>query len=436
MRIAWFTPLSVNSAIGRFSAGVASELAKRAEVEVCYFDPGDVRKVDVPTRKFSGEASVSDRALSRYDFVFYNLGNYLPYHRDIYLVSRRFPGICVLHDFVMHHFFAAYYLEELREPDSLARLMEQLYGESGRQASGKCIWETPEVGDFPLFEEAIRGALGVVTHSAFFKKRVQQVFAGPVHHIPLPYDADLRPTSISREQLASPDELIVITVGQVNPNKQVDAAIRALAQCGPDRRFTYTVLGQCAPETKQRLERLARELNIFERVRILGPASDELLQAYLRYADMCITLRYPITEGASASVIEEMLFGKPVIVNDVGFYSELPDDCVVKVPCGRDAELASALKALINDDVRRRSMGSAAQVFARQEFQADRYSREIVDFAWDVGGAQHLLNLADRVAMEFGRMGVTPEMPVVDTIAGVCENLFHKHRPKRFAGRS
>lgn len=430
MRIAWFTPLSVNSAIGRFSAGVASELATRAEIDVCYFDPGEVRKVDVPTRKFSGEAAVSDRALSGYDFVFYNLGNSLLYHRDIYLLSRRHPGICVLHDFVMHHFFAAYYLEELREPDSLAEVMERLYGDNGREATGKQIWETDRVGEFPLFEEAIRGALGVVTHSAFFKKRVQQVFAGPVHHIPLPYDADLRPSSIPREQLAASDELLLVTIGQVNPNKQVDTAIRALAQCGSARRFTYAVLGQCSPETKLQLERLAQQLNIGDRVRILGTGSDELLHAHLQHADVCITLRYPITEGASASVIEEMLFGKPIIVNDAGFYSELPDDCVVKVPCGQNAQLAAALKELMNDDARRNSMGSAAQVFAKREFRGDRYAREMVDFAWDVGAAQHLLNLADRVATEFGRMGVTAEMPVVDSIASVCENLFHKHRAK------
>lgn len=435
MKIAWFTPFSVNSAIGRASAGIASELAKLADLEVCYFDNGEVRKIDVPMRRFANAGSVTARALSRYELIFYNLGNNLLYHREIYLLSRRFPGICVLHDFVMHHFFAAYYLEELREPAALAGLMERLYGEKGRHATGKGIWETPQVGDFPLFEEAIVGALGVVTHSAFFKRRVQPVFPGPVRHIPLPYDADLRPATIPRDQLVGPCELLILTVGYVNPNKQVDAVIRALARCDSGRRFTYAVLGQCSDEYRARLQQLARKLNILDRVQILGAASDALLHAYLQHADICVTLRYPVTEGASASVIEEMLFAKPVIVNEIGFYAELPDDCVVKVPCGDETKLAAALKDLMEDDGRRASMGATAQSFAKKEFRADRYAREILDFAWEAAGARCLLQVADRVAAEFTRMRVSEEMPVVDRISAVCEDLFHTHRAKR-PGRS
>ena len=148
MKVAWFTPLSTDSAIGRASAGIASELSALCEVEVCYFDSGPVRHLNVPSKRFIDAASVSARTLSRYDFVFYNFGNNLPFHREIYLLSRRHAGICILHDFVMHHFFAAYYLEELRDPATLADLMVHLYGEPGRLATGKRIWETSQVRDF------------------------------------------------------------------------------------------------------------------------------------------------------------------------------------------------------------------------------------------------------------------------------------------------
>jgi glycosyltransferase involved in cell wall biosynthesis len=430
MKIAWFTPLAIGSAIGRASASIAAELATLADVEVCYFDAGEVRQVKAPSKRFSSADSVTERALSRYDFVFYNLGNNLPYHREIYLLSRRYPGICILHDVVMHHFFAAYYLEELRDAPALERVMERLYGEKGRQASGKGIWETSQVVDFPLFEEAIVGAKGVITHSKFFEERVRRVFPGPVHHIPLPYDADLRPATILREQLIAPGELLIVTVGQVNPNKQVDAVIRALASSGSERRYTYAVLGHCSPDYKLRLQQLAHKLRIPDRVRILGAASGELLHAYLYHADICVALRYPVTEGASASVIEEMLFGKPIIVNKIGFYAELPDDCVVKVPCGEEAALAAAFKDLMEGDSRRNSIGSAAQIYAKREFRADRYAREVLDFAWEATGAQHLLQLADRVAAEFTRMRVTADMPVVDSISTICEELFYGNRPR------
>ena len=95
--------------------------------------------------------------------------------------------------------------------------------------------------------------------------------------------------------------------------------------------------------------------------------------------------------------------------------------------------LATALDTLMNDEAGRKSIGAAAQAFAKREFRANRYAREILDFAWDAHGAQHLLHLADRVAAELTRMGVTADMPVVDRVSAVCEDLFsgRRSRPSR-----
>src|SRR5882757_5557423 len=102
MKIAWFSPFSRKSAIARFSEGVVSELAKLAEVDLCCFDTGESREMSGLIRRFDSAAEIDDRTLSCYDLVIYNFGNYLPYHREIYLTSQRWPGLCILHDFVMH----------------------------------------------------------------------------------------------------------------------------------------------------------------------------------------------------------------------------------------------------------------------------------------------------------------------------------------------
>src|SRR5437016_4786067 len=135
MKIAWFTPLSTKSAIARVSVSVAAELAKLAEVHLFHFESGDVRETSVPVKRFASAGVVDDRTLDRYDLAIYNFGNYLPFHREIFLLSRRHPGICILHDFVMHHFFAAYYFEDLRNPAAYSMLMERLYGADGAEAA-------------------------------------------------------------------------------------------------------------------------------------------------------------------------------------------------------------------------------------------------------------------------------------------------------------
>jgi len=429
MRIAWFTPMSQESAIGRFSVAVATSLAKLADVEICYFDADRIRETVVPTRRFQSSKSVTAATLSSYDVVIYNFGNYLPFHREIFLLSRQSPGVCILHDFVMHHFFAAYHLDYLGDPTSYQLLMETTYGSSA-PVTGR-VWETDEVVRFPLFEEVTRGALGIVTHSEFFKQRVETCFAGPVARIPLAYDAGSGGPGISREQLdVKDDEILIVTIGHVNPNKHIERVIGAIARLGPaSHRIVYAVLGSALPSYERKLKAAAKASGLKDRVRFLGQVPDDVLSDYLAAADICINLRFPAMEGASASAIEEMLFGKPVIVTNTGFFAELPDDCVVKVGADSDADLASALKQLVHNESARKRIGALAQVFAEDEFRADKYASKIMDFLWDVRGARPLLELADRVGVELARIGVPQDAKVVDSLAQEVRSTFVRPSP-------
>lgn len=430
MKIAWFTPFSNKSAIARFSQLVVAELAKIAEVDLCHFDSSEIREAVGSVRRFPSASAIDGQIVSRYDLIVYNLGNYLPYHRDIYLTSRRWPGICILHDFVMHHFFAGYYLEYLRNPGAYSLLMERLYGQGGGAWIERRLWESDEVVTFPLFEEAIRGALGVVTHSEFLKGRVETSFPGPVTRIALPYDADSSTPVLSRSDLGIEDHrILIVTIGHVNPNKRISNIIAALGQLGPmAERVHYSILGPCSPAYQTELETSIQRRQLQGVVHFLGHVTDEILRSYLSHADICINLRYPPMEGASASVIEEMLFGKAVIVNDVGYFSELPDNCVVKIHPERQDELAVVLSRLMADPAARSTLGTLAQEFAKQEFRADRYAKALMEFAWDVRSARPLLGVADRVALECNRMGITSEMRVVGTVARELHDVFCENR--------
>jgi glycosyltransferase involved in cell wall biosynthesis len=427
--MAWFTPMSKQSAIGRFSVAVTASLAKLADVEICCFDLEDIREADVPVRRFPSSQPITAETMGLYDVVIYNFGNYLPFHREIYPLSRQFPGVCILHDFVMHHFFASYYLDHLRNPPLYERLLQTTYGSVASAADR--IWETDAVVRFPLFEEATRGAVGIVTHSEFFQRRVEATFAGPVARIPLAYTTlaytmGTSGTNIARAKLGiGRDEILIVTVGHANPNKQIERVIEALARLGSTARgFVYAILGPASPEYERQLKALGKIRGLMHSVRLLGQVSDDLLNAYLSAADICINLRFPAMEGASASVIEEMLFGKPVIVTDTGFFSELPDDCVTKVRPDSDADLTAALNKLMADESLRLQMGAAAKLFAESEFRADNYAKKLLDFVWEARVAGPLLGLADRVGVELARIGVDRTAKVLDSLALEIEGAF------------
>jgi hypothetical protein len=76
----------------------------------------------------------------------------------------------------------------------------------------------------------------------------------------------------------------------------------------------------------------------------------------------------------SGSVIRGLSLGKPLVVSDVGWFSELPGSAALKVaPDDVEVEtLTAALELLVARDDVRESMGSAASELAHREHDVDR----------------------------------------------------------------
>jgi glycosyltransferase involved in cell wall biosynthesis len=416
MKIAWFTPFSKESRIGRYSVEVVAPLGVDHEVDIWYPDDGEARKTELRTIRFADADAVATDALDGYDLLVYNLGNYLPFHREIYRLSRRRPGLVILHDYVMQDFFRQYFIEYRQEPQAYLRAIERCYGPAAREAG--------EEAQFPLFEEAIRGAYGVVTHSEFLRARVAEVFAGPVAKLHLPCKRIVGLRTLTRAELGVPEEsVLLVTVGHVNPNKRVHAVIKALS--GMARPLVYAVLGPVEESYQARLRDLARQGGLERVVRLAGYVSDQVLESYLAHADVCVNLRHPTTEGASASALEEMMHGKPLLVSDTGFFAELPDDCVWKIdPQHEPEQLGPALAQLIDDPELRRRMGHRAAEFTEQHCRPELYAQGLLQFALEVKDAVPLLHLADHLAGEFNNLGVRRDMPVVGVVAREAAALF------------
>src|SRR6266852_5510938 len=100
MKIAWFTPFSTESAIAKCSRLITGELAKLTDVDLWCPDAPEIQSTKLRVFRFGPSFDLGPDALSGYDIVVYNLGNHLPFHRQIFEMSRKAPGIVILHDFV------------------------------------------------------------------------------------------------------------------------------------------------------------------------------------------------------------------------------------------------------------------------------------------------------------------------------------------------
>ena len=59
---------------------------------------------------------------------------------------------------------------------------------------------------------------------------------------------------------------------------------------------------------------------------------EERLWSLMAACDVLVNLRSPTMGETSGSVIRGLSLGKPMLVSDVGWFSELPDDVALKIP--------------------------------------------------------------------------------------------------------
>ena len=430
MRIAWFTPYNRESAIGRFSELVVTELARSTEVSLWVPDLPGTRTATVEVVPLQSCSPEAVERVARCDLAVYNIGNYFPYHGLVYEFSRHVPGLIVLHDVVLHHFCAALYLEQRNDREGYLRRLSAVYGDEARKAAEDAfagrrrhIWETDDVSRWPLFEPVLDGALGVVTHSRYAASRIRGSFAGPVSWLHLPYD---RGAPQPGAAVRSSEKILLVSVGQVVPTKRIHSVLNVLA-ASPDLRgrVEYVVIGQADDAYKSECERIIDGGMLHDAVRFLGRVDDATLHRFIADADICLNLRFPVTEAASASLAEEMLHGKAVIVSDTGCYADLPGDCVFKVdPADEHHSLRHALSTLAYNHDERHRLGQAAKAFADRHFSPAVYARGMERIIDDACSSAPLLRCIDRVGGVLARMGVSSEMQICETVAGEFADLF------------
>lgn len=196
----------------------------------------------------------------------------------------------------------------------------------------------------PMTEWIGAMALGVIMHSNWAVERLQNACPGAMYVVPLPYDAPALPRT---RGTLDPLNFRVLTVGHVNPNKRVPSVIAAIGN-SPElcaHAVYRLVVGSIHCATVLGLSSQARNCQV--KLVISDRLDDAALATAIDQADVIACLRWPSLEAASASAIEAMLYGKPVIVTDVNFYSEIPEDCVIKIdPADEVPALQRALEML------------------------------------------------------------------------------------------
>lgn len=426
MRIAWVTPLATNSAIGRVSVIVCDELAARGHrVDIIRAEARDAvgsAHLETKHRVLTSAAVSCSEAEENYDAVFVNVGDNFAFHGGIFEYLRRPIAIGIFHDFYLFNLFNGWrHGLKLTGPQSIREIVSA-YGIDATEDATRAIhggMDMTETAErLPMTEWVAMRCAGAVAHAHFYLPRLRAACAGAVDVASLPWPGrDIPPPS------EKDGPLTVLTVGVVNPNKCVDVVIEAIGQSPLLReRVRYRVAGPVDPAVKAQLEAKAREQNVD--FAALGSVSEEELERALADADVMCCLRRPVLEGASASAIEGMLSGRPTIVADAGFYAELPDAYVVKVPsaCLAD-DVRKALEGLAGSAEARAAKGEAARDWAQETFSAKAYVDRLESVARDQIRLGPYLELGDRLAERLYRLGIGPSNGAAVRLAATIDGM-------------
>jgi glycosyltransferase involved in cell wall biosynthesis len=174
-----------------------------------------------------------------------------------------------------------------------------------------------------------------------------------------------------------PDAPIVLFVGNLEPRKQVDVLVRAIALAHerlPDVLLLVVGSGESAGVQNQTapLLRLTGELGLRQIVRFVGRVDEQLLLEYYAAADLFALASSSEAQGIVA--LEAMACGLPVVATAVGgLLGTVEDgDTGWLVPPGAVEALADRLLDVLVNPTKRKSIGAAARRAVEQEFSWQR----------------------------------------------------------------
>lgn len=327
------------------------------------------------------------------DALIYQIGDNYEFHGGCLEWLPRLPGIVCLHDFFLGHLFWAWAETRRQQADLTLQawynkeVARHFFRHPNSEAFIASTYNTA-----PMTEWICSMAYGVVTHSNWDVTRVMQSCPGPVYVVPLAYELSELKNNLCQKSYSTNDLFRILTIGHVNNNKRIASVIRAIGNSHLLREHSsYRLIGKISPEIAQMLSVLARNYQV--NLIISGEVERDILTEALMQTDVISCLRWPSLEAASASAIEAMLAGKPTIVTDTGFYSELPDSCVKKIdPCNEINSLQTALELLYNEPQLRANMGIAAQKWAMETFTAENYAQQLIKMSLSVSQVKPVLN--------------------------------------------
>jgi glycosyltransferase involved in cell wall biosynthesis len=355
MKIAMFSPLPPKkTGVALYTKNMVHSLKNNVEIDL--FD------TDYPFSRLN-ETNVYDYASNKvalgklhdYDLIVYHIGNNPHFHLSIYKVLSNNPGAVILHDAVIYFliagqnyyafikdFFINYGFYRMREISKIKKCCAE---------NNLLTYPHPE--RYPLLKTVINNAKAIIVHSQTAKNIVLSYgYKNEIYLIPFLIYQDVLNCDLSSNALIAyrqklnikQNDIVIGLFGLIGQTGRFGIIFKALAKIKKIINFKLLRVGA---ELTQDMEKQINQYDLQDNIISTGYLeSNNDYFSIMNLSDFVINLRYPSMGETSSILTQAMFLAKACIVTNDGWFSELPDDVVLKIPYG-EAELEALIEAIL-----------------------------------------------------------------------------------------
>lgn len=315
-----------------------------------------------------------------YPYIIYNIGNNPYYHDYIYEMCLEHPGMVILHDFVIYYLFIGYY--QKRE-----MLYTKVYENAGRDALIKikralkqddCELLTKKelAVQLPLNEELLSSGNYFMVHSEYAKNQVLALTdrvkkINMIQQVATDFRV-IEKAKLYKKYCIPEDAIVVAAFGIVADTKQNHVACKVVKKLAEQYNICYVMVGEgdyvdCYVDNKV----------IFK----TGFVKMDEFDSFIANSDIVLNLRYPTMGETSAALVKILQMGKCCMINDNGWFSEIPSDCAVKIDIDNiEQDLFNKIEFYLGNKNAREEVEKNASEFIKREFSEQAIVSQICNF--------------------------------------------------------
>jgi glycosyltransferase involved in cell wall biosynthesis len=333
----------------------------------------------------SSGASSGGVVLGDGDINLYHLGNN-QLHGEIYQRALEKPGVAVLHDAVLQHFF----LGSLSEQDYVREFIYN-YG-AWNEDQARELWRgrarsasDPQYFRYPMLKRVAERSLALIVHNPAARAMVKAHVPGAViHEIPHLLDLPEPPERLNvdnlRRTLGIREGTFLFGVfGHLRESKRLAAVLRAFHRACAAADIALLVAGDFVSKD---LERALEPLLRAEGISRIGYTPERDFWLHAAAVDACINLRYPTAGETSGISIRLMGIAKPVLMSACLEAAGFPDSSCLRVDAGPAEEdmLVEFMVWLARFPRDARAIGEKAAAHIREFHNPER----VAEMYWQV----------------------------------------------------